>query len=216
MDAVLASAGVEDIAGHMVDGSVDSLPRLESAKVITNTIVLTFDENLDQDSMPAASAFTVKINGQPLTVAGMRFALDTASVTVLGTVQYGDVVTVSYTPPATNPLQDADGNRVLAFTDVMVRNNAAPPASVPPAPAAAEVAGNTVALDFDEDLDGDSTPDKSAFTVKGQRPDAHHPLGWSHKEPGRRSDGGFQRHGCSAWRRGDGGLRAARGQPAPG
>ena len=142
-------------------------PALESARVSTNTIVLTFDENLDQDSMPAASAFTVKINGQPLTGAAVRFALDTAAVTVLGTVQYGDVVTVSYTPPATNPLQDAGGNRVLAFTDVMVRNVAAPPASLPPKLVDAEViTANSVALDFDEDLDGDSTPATSAFTVK--------------------------------------------------
>ena len=175
VDASLASAGVEDVAGHMVDGSVDSLPALESARVGTNKVYLNFDEDLtfgQTDRLVAAqasSAFMVKVNGQTRSISfAVIPASNRARVEVwLGSgVQYGDVVTVSYAPPATNPLQDAGGNRVLAFADVMVRNVAAPPASVPPAPAAAEVAGNTVALDFDEDLDGDSTPATSAFTVK--------------------------------------------------
>ena len=41
------------------------------------------------------------------------------------------MVTVSYAPPATNALQDAGGNRVAAFTDIMVRNDL--PAGAPPA-----------------------------------------------------------------------------------
>ena len=37
VDAILASAGVEDIAGHMVDGSVDSLPAPVDATIGNTT-----------------------------------------------------------------------------------------------------------------------------------------------------------------------------------
>ena len=76
VDASLASAGVEDIAGHMVDGSVDSLPTLESAVARGNTIELTFDEDLSagRNTLPDKSAFTLKINGASRSVTGVFFS----------------------------------------------------------------------------------------------------------------------------------------------
>ena len=175
-DAVLASAGVEDIAGHMVDGSVDTPPVLESADMPAqgDIINLNFDEDLtvSQTNLPAASAFTVKVNGaeRSTTAVSLPHHARQVSVSFTPVAQYGDEVTVSYTPPAANPLQDAGGNHVLAFTDFPVQNNVARPASAPPVLESADMPaqGDIINLNFDEDLTVSQTnlPAASAFTVK--------------------------------------------------
>ena len=151
----------------------DVPPALESAVARGRTIKLTFDEDLRKVSLAQfpADAFSLKIDGAPRSVIGLAFVLDIPDEIALRydapDVAYGDEVTVSYAPPATDPLQDAGGNRVAAFTDVMVRNDEDRPASLPPKLVDAEViTATTVAVNFDEDLKTASMPASSAFTVK--------------------------------------------------
>jgi len=138
-------------------------------------VTLTFNEDLDIGEFgpfPPADAFTVKADGvvvvvQSLAAIGLnRLALDLPT----GAIGQNQIVTVSYAVPTTNPLQDADGNETVAFTDFPVTNNSNVANTTPPVPASAMVpaSGNRLTLVFNEDLDiaADRLPAADAFTVK--------------------------------------------------
>ena len=50
-------------------------PVLQSATTTALEVGLTYDEDLDADSEPAPSAFTVTVNGASRTVTGVRWAI---------------------------------------------------------------------------------------------------------------------------------------------
>ena len=86
---------------------------------------LTWDEPLDLESEPAASAFTVKVDTntvnlattEPVEVRGRAVVLTLASA-----VSAGQSVTVSYRPPTADPIQDFAGNAAAGLTDESVIN----------------------------------------------------------------------------------------------
>ena len=83
------------------------------------------DEALDQTSLPDRSAFTVKVGSVTRPAGPVGFCGQNCIAIVphfRQSMDPGDTVTVSYTKPATNPLQDAAGNETLSFTDFSVDN----------------------------------------------------------------------------------------------
>ena len=106
-----------------------SAPTVKRGQVKSSTITFTFSENLDSGSTPAGSAFTVKVDGSTVTLASTSpVSISDADLTInLGTaVAAAQKVTVSYTVPSTNPLQDGDGNAVAAFVDRKISNITTP------------------------------------------------------------------------------------------
>ena len=109
--------------GQKVTVSANLPPLLTGATVDGDQLALTYAEDLDTGSVPTADAFTVKkipqsgseqgvaLSGSPV-IAGNKVTLTLASP-VLPT----DTVTVSYTVPASNPVQDEAGLDALALTD---------------------------------------------------------------------------------------------------
>ena len=97
-------------------------PVLRSATTTALELALTYDEALDASSEPAPSAFTVTVDGAPRAVTGV--ALDGAKVllTLASAVRAGETVTVSYTVPVANPLQDGASNPAALFADHPVTN----------------------------------------------------------------------------------------------
>ena len=89
-----------------------------------SSLELTYNEALDADSDPATSAYSVSVNSGTGTAPS---SVDVSGMTVtltLGTaVTAGQTVTVTYTVPATNPVQDAAGNDAAALTDQAVTND---------------------------------------------------------------------------------------------
>ena len=83
-----------------------------------DTLRLTYDEALDGSSVPAASAFTLRVGSATPTVSTVAISGTVVTLTLSPAVVFGDTVTVTYTVPGTNPLQDAAGNDAAAFTDV--------------------------------------------------------------------------------------------------
>jgi hypothetical protein len=103
---------------------VSTIPYVTTA-VITDTVntkvVITFDNALKEDSVPAPAAFTIA--GKTITnVAVSGF---TCTLTVSVAWDSTDVVTVSYTVPGSNQLKAAATNaKTLSFADQVVTNNA--------------------------------------------------------------------------------------------
>lgn len=102
-------------------------------------VVISYSINL-ASIKPASSAFTVTVNGTTRTVSSVAVSGNKVSLTLSSPVNHGDVVTVSYTKPSTNPLQSTEGAQAASFTSRSVTNNCAAPAPTPaptPAPAPA-------------------------------------------------------------------------------
>ncbi|MCX7614909.1 MAG: SwmB domain-containing protein, partial [Clostridiales bacterium] len=81
----------------------------------TTTIVLATDKALNASYVPAASAFSVKKGTTSITVSNVAVSGSTVTLTVTG-VSASDALTINYTKPTTNYLQDAAGNAVASKT----------------------------------------------------------------------------------------------------
>ena len=101
----------------------DTAPVFESATVDGASLVVTFDQPLHQDRTPPAGAFAVTVAGAPRNVIDVSVTGREVTVTLASAAVFGEAVTVSYTPPAIDPLQDSSGNEVVAFSDETASNS---------------------------------------------------------------------------------------------
>ena len=163
-DQYNSSAIVPAIAGHpfRTPQAAPTPPALLTASGDGTTLTLTFDRDLDADSIPAAVAFAV--NG----AAPSEVALDGAVVTLTlaAALADGEAASVSYTPPEQGALQGADGIAAAAFTQAVAnRTDHAPVAES----GEVDAAGATLTITFSEALSeaSDATPASSAFSLTG-------------------------------------------------
>ena len=149
-------------------------PALESATVNGVSLVLTWDDELDETSAPEADAFTVYVTPDggteetralettgPVTVEGA-----TVTFTLAYPVVGGDTVTVSYVVPTgadPNPIRDVAENNAAALTKRAVTNETND--TTAPVLQTATVNGDLLVLTYDEALDTNSTPWEGDFTV---------------------------------------------------
>ena len=180
-DAILTHDALAHDVDHKVHGptaqdttapelSTTTLPAVDGA-----TLTVTFDENLDPNSVPAPDAFHVTVGAERRRVADNGVAISSATVTLTlaSAVIDADTVKVRFDKPAQNenPLQDfSAGNDVESFTDQDVTNNTA---DVAPTVSSAVVSGTRLRVTFSENLDVTSEPAASQFTVKGAGADQH-------------------------------------------
>ena len=82
-----------------------TMPNLDEAVVSYAALTLTYDEVLNQNLMPPASAFTVTVEGTRSTVDTVAVEGQSVTLTLADVVTSTDVVTVGYT----NPAGTADG-----------------------------------------------------------------------------------------------------------
>ena len=160
-------AGFVWFVDQKVTVSANLPPTLVSAMAVGTGLVLTYAEDLDTGSVPAPGQYEVKVDGgaaenpSNVSISGKKVTLTLASG-----VTSGQAVTLSYMVPATDPVQDPSGLKAAALTDRAVETED----TTPPAPESGEVveAGDSVLLNFDEDLDISATdlPSASVFTVK--------------------------------------------------
>ena len=191
-------------------------PELLTATVNAAEVTLTWDEALDEASVPGASAFTVRVGGAarglaasgPVTVSG-----STVTLTLASPVDHGETVTVDYTAPSASPLRNLAGGAAAALDGQPVTNRT--PDTTGPALVAAAASWDAVVLTWDEALDEASVPGASAFTVRVGG--AAWELADERPGDGERVDGDAEvRVAGRAGRDGDGGLRGAVGGPAAG
>ena len=104
-------------------------PSLDSATVDGTSLVLTYNEALDEDSVPAMSTYSVSVGGGTgAAPSSVDVTSKKVTLTLGTTVTSGQTVTVSYTVPMSDPVQDTSGNDAAELTNRSVTNNTnAPP-----------------------------------------------------------------------------------------
>ena len=111
------SADPDWLKDQKVTVSANLAPIVTGATVNGDTLTLTFAEDLDTNSKPAASAFTISVDGgagaNPSSVDTISGS--TVTMTLATAVTSGQTVTVAYAVPTTNPLQDTSGIEAPAF-----------------------------------------------------------------------------------------------------
>jgi len=114
------------IAAQTVTNNVNSssLGYVSSAVAATTPAIInmTYNQNL-ANIVPAASAFTVIVNTVARTINTVAVSGAKVLLTLSKPVVYGDIITVSYTKPASNPLQISTGSQVNNMVNQPVTNN---------------------------------------------------------------------------------------------
>ena len=102
-----------DERGWVLDNTA---PALVSAVVGGTTLVLAYDEALDAGSVPAAGDYSVSVAGTAAAPTGVAVSGSQVELTLAAAPAEDAAVTVSYTVPATNPVQDGVGNEAAALS----------------------------------------------------------------------------------------------------
>jgi uncharacterized repeat protein (TIGR02059 family) len=104
---------------------LESLPvYISSAIESTAPAILEMTYSLPlANIVPAVSAFTVTVGDVARTVSSVAISDKKVQLTLSSPVVKGDVVTVAYTKPETNPLQTADGLQAASLSAQNVTNN---------------------------------------------------------------------------------------------
>ena len=113
-------AGPETATPLLTDTSA---PTLGTATVNGTALVLTYNEALDEDSEPATSAYEVTVAGSTVSVSDVSVSGMAVTLTLGTAAVAGQTVSLNYTVPASNPVQDTAGNDAAALTDQAVTNN---------------------------------------------------------------------------------------------
>ncbi|MCY4670547.1 MAG: SwmB domain-containing protein, partial [Rhodococcus sp.] len=131
-DTVEGSETVEITAtrnGEAVPGGIvltiadESPPELRAAVVNKSTLTLTYSEVLDTNSKPPRSAYAVTVSDSPRTVSDVDVTGSAVTLNLASPVYHGQAVALTYTVPATNPVQDSDGSPAGALANVTVTNS---------------------------------------------------------------------------------------------
>lgn len=123
---LLANFTGQAITNNVAAPGDTTAPGFSLAQVLNSAaaqIVITMNETLAAFT-PAASAFAVS-GGK--TVSSVARGGATITLTCSAAYAYGDTITVTYTKPGTNMLQDAAGNQTASFGPSAVTNSIAAP-----------------------------------------------------------------------------------------
>ncbi|EFM09035.1 outer membrane protein [Paenibacillus curdlanolyticus YK9] len=144
-------------------GSDGMAPTLMSAEMSSGSwITLKYNEDLDPNSVPSSANYYVTVNDVPRAVVGVKISGATVSIQLQSSVVFGQVVKVSYSK-GTTPVQDISRNASTSFTGYTVTNTSD---TTQPRPLSGTVNGNTLTLQFSEDLAAISSYAYYQFQVK--------------------------------------------------
>ena len=124
-------------------------PLIEDASVNGPTLTLSYGEQLDTTSVPAPSAYVVLVNAVPATVSTTAVSSIKVTLVLATAVVAADVVSISYTVPATGMVRDLAFNPAAALSGLSVLNVTTPEPPDPPPP---DVTPPVVAITSPADL----------------------------------------------------------------
>lgn len=186
-------AGYIDVKGNRYSGSITLAPYSSVVLIVdpdTSTPVpdapvyvssaienatpdmidLTFSKTLS-NTVPENSAFTVRVNSNTRRVNAVAVSGTKVTLTLSYAVVFGDVITVSYTKPSSNPLQTEAGGEAASMSAQTVTNRvsaastATPTAPVYVSSAIENATPDRVEMTYNASLSG-TVPSTSAFTVR--------------------------------------------------
>jgi uncharacterized repeat protein (TIGR02059 family) len=112
-------------AGARIYGTSSSVTSYISSVIENATpsrLEMTYNVSLANPA-PSPSAFSVLVNSVARTVNTVTISGTKVQLTLASPVINGDVVTVAYTKPSSNPIQDASGNQAATIGAQAVINN---------------------------------------------------------------------------------------------
>ena len=116
--------------------------------------------------VPAASAFIVKVNSSTRSVNNVAISGSSVLLTLATPVAYGDIVSLSYTKPSSNPLQTTGGGQAASITAKTMINRVNPmPVPTYVSSSVENSAPSVINVVYDVSL-ANTVPAASAFTVK--------------------------------------------------
>jgi uncharacterized repeat protein (TIGR02059 family) len=86
-------------------------------------LVVTYDLDLNSLIIPAAASFKVLINSVARVVNSVAVSAKKVMLTLASPIKYGDIISLSYTKPATNTLQTTSGGEAATISSKSVLNN---------------------------------------------------------------------------------------------
>ena len=154
----LAGLGAPGFAGREVANATPdaTAPVLLTSSVDGAALVLTYDEALDEASVPAPGAFAVTVAGTARSLAAsdpVAVSGKTVTLTLASAAAHGEAVTLAYTVPAAQPLRNLAGLGAPGFAGREVAN--ATPDVTAPVLLTSSVDGAALVLTYDEALDED-------------------------------------------------------------
>ena len=104
-----------------IDGVRPALDGMELPEVLGLALKLIYHEALDEDSVPAAGAYTVTATSETvpanLPVTAVAVKGNTVTLTLARAPGVSQMVTMTYNAPASNPVRDLAGNKAGALTE---------------------------------------------------------------------------------------------------
>ena len=161
-------AQAASLSAQTVTNNVDAPDPVYVSSVIENTtpniLVMTYSLTL-ANKVPSSSAFSVRVNSSSRTVSSVAISGTKVQLTLANAVAYGDVVTVSYTKPSSNPLQTSAGAQAASITAQKVTNNVDPPVPVFVSSAVQDATPALLEMTYSSAL-ANIVPSSSAFVVR--------------------------------------------------
>ena len=140
-------------------------PALSAAEVNGAELVLTYDVALDATSVPAATAFTVTVEGAAVSVSSVSVSGMAVTLGLATAVLARRTVLLDYVVPSSNPLQNGSGLDAAALAGEAVENRT--PA---PVPTGGTLVSNT---GQPQNLIADSPRDFAQAFMTGMAPDGY-------------------------------------------
>ena len=93
---------------------------------------MTYNLNLNNSVVPSTSSFNILVNSVAKTVSSFAISGNKVQLTLASAIKSGDIITVSYTKPASNPLQTSLGGQAITISAQPVVNNCINATNTPP------------------------------------------------------------------------------------
>ncbi|THF80845.1 beta strand repeat-containing protein [Cohnella fermenti] len=143
-------------------GSDLTAPMISSAAMDGMSVLLTYNEVLDESSVPAAANYYVTVNDVAAQVTAVTVSGKQVWVKLQNSVAVGQKVTISYTA-GTNPIVDLSGNKAANLSSLTVSNTTS---TTVPKPSSGSISGSVLTLNFNKSLNDLPSNVLSQFTVK--------------------------------------------------
>jgi uncharacterized repeat protein (TIGR02059 family) len=114
----LSAQTVTNKVASAIPGYVSSVVENATSSLLEMTYNLTL-----ANIVPAVSAFSVQVNATARTISKVAISGSKVQLTLSSAIKYGDIIIVSYTKPATNPIQTATGGLAATISAQPVTNN---------------------------------------------------------------------------------------------